>query len=31
MGALVHEVISVDSFRVLVEFMERKMDVVIKE
>lgn len=30
MGVLVHEVISVDRFRVLVEFMERKMDVVIR-
>lgn len=30
MGVLVHEVISVDRFKVLVEFMERKMDVVIR-
>lgn len=30
MGVLVHEVISVDRFKVLVEFMERKIDVVIR-
>lgn len=30
MGVLVHEVISVDSFKVLVEFMVRKMDTVIR-